>query len=396
MYRSVEVFVASCETCQRTKPLTSPPKAPLLPMAIPSAPMEFITIDIAYMPKDKDGYKYFLLIGDMFSKYIQALALRDQEASSISKALSTSWLFVHGMPSFLLSDQGSNVDGEVMRKLCEEYGIEKRRSSAYHSQGNGLAERNIRNVKEILRCVLHSRKLSPSKWRSVLGEVTFALNCSVNSAIKCKPYKVVFGREPVLPVDVDLNLSEASRDIITPHHFAEETNMVLGELYSNVTQFLRSSKAVMQAKYNKGLRVHEYEPGTKVWMARKFFKTGESRKLSPRRGGPWTVLQKMPNGVNFRVRCDKSGEEKIVHHDRLYPVNKETVDVKPARGPIRHPDQNSSSSDSDDGSDFALSLSDFSTDDEQPGTLRTPRRYPTRVRTQREIPGAVSWDHVEL
>ena len=163
MYRSVENFVASCETCQRTKPLTIPPIAPLLPMVIPSAPMEFVTIDIAHMPKDSDGYKYFLLVGDMFSKYVQTVALRDQEATSISRVLSKAWLFVHGIPSFLLSDQGSNVDGEVMRELCDEWGIEKRRSSAYHSQGNGLAERNIRNVKEILRCVLHDRKLSPGK-----------------------------------------------------------------------------------------------------------------------------------------------------------------------------------------------------------------------------------------
>ena len=95
-------------------------------MVIPSKPMEFITIDIAHMPKDKDRCRYFLLIGDMFSKYIWAVALRDQEATSISGVLSSSWLFIHGMPSLLLSDQGSNIDGDVMRKLCEEYGIEKR------------------------------------------------------------------------------------------------------------------------------------------------------------------------------------------------------------------------------------------------------------------------------
>ena len=33
----------------------------------------------------------------------------------------------------------------------------------------------------------------------------------------------------------------------------------------------------------------------------KHYKTGENRKLAPRRGGPWIVLEKLPNGVNFKV-----------------------------------------------------------------------------------------------
>lgn len=402
MYRTVDTFVASCDTCQRTKPLTVPPKAPLLPMVIPSKPMEFITIDIAHMPKDKDGYRYFLLIGDMFSKYIRAVALRDQEATSISGVLSSSWLFIHGMPSFLLSDQGSNVDGDVMRKLCEEYGIEKRRSSAYHSQGNGLAERNIRNVKEILRCVLHHRKLSPSKWRSLLPEITFALNCSVSSAIKCQPYKVVFGREPVLPVDSSLGLKNASLDIVSPREFSDETNMALQELFDNVKKYLKSSKSVMQAQYNKKLKFHDYQPGVKVWLAKKFFKTGESRKLSPRRSGPWTVVEKLPNGVNFRIACDRSKEEKIVHHDRLYPVKEGTVESRLTTSGSLIPsamDDSCSAASVDDGSDYELSLSDFSSDGEEPPTGavdNAPLRYPRRNRVQREIPGAVPWDVVEL
>ena len=60
-------------------------------MTIPSAPMEFITIDIAYMPVDTAGYKYFLIMGDMFSKFIQTVSLRDQEGPTISKALESSW-----------------------------------------------------------------------------------------------------------------------------------------------------------------------------------------------------------------------------------------------------------------------------------------------------------------
>jgi transposase InsO family protein len=117
-----------------------------------------------------------------------------------------------------LSDQGSNVDGEVVKEMCVTTGIEKRRSSAYHSQGNGFAERNIRNVKEILRTVLLHRKMEQRKWRQVLPELVFALNCSESTAIRCVPYNVVFGRTPVLPLDIDLGTKRplAGEEFIKP------------------------------------------------------------------------------------------------------------------------------------------------------------------------------------
>ena len=131
------------------------------------------------------GYRYFLLIGDLFSKYINAISLRDQCAESITQALCKEWILIHGLPNFLLSDQGSNIDGNIVREVCEKFGIEKRRSSAYHSQGNGFAERSIRNIKEILRTHLFANKLPQNSWRRLLKEMIFVLNTTISCSTKC-------------------------------------------------------------------------------------------------------------------------------------------------------------------------------------------------------------------
>ena len=170
---------------------TSPPKAPLVPMFIPNAPMQFLSIDIAFLPKDNNGYQYLLLIGDIFSRFVQAVPLKDQTAPKIVDALLRNWIYIYGSPFPLLSDQGSNVAGEVMAEICNELGIEKRRSLAYHSQGNGFAERNVRTVKDLLRAVLLHRRLQRSKWRSILPGLVFALNASESKATRCVPYNVV-------------------------------------------------------------------------------------------------------------------------------------------------------------------------------------------------------------
>jgi hypothetical protein len=113
-------------------------------MVIPCRPMEFISLDIAYMPVDNDGYRYILLVGDLFSKFIDAIPLRDQTAESIVKAFQENWLYVHSNPYFLLSDQGSNVDGDTIRTFCAS-----RRGVLLHIivKGTGL----LREIFETLR-----------------------------------------------------------------------------------------------------------------------------------------------------------------------------------------------------------------------------------------------------
>ena len=411
MYKFTQVFVEACETCQRSKCLPNPPKAPLLPMFIPSKPMEFIALDIAYMPIDNDGYQYFLLIGDIFSKYINAVPLRDKLAKSVVKALNNSWNYVHGTPQFLLSDQESTVDGEVIRELCNSTGIEKRRSSAYHSQGNGFAERNIRNVKEILRSILLNRKLDQKKWRQLLPELVFALNCSISSAIDCVPYSVVFGRTPTLQMDVVFGTNRKSQcdDVISAQQYSAEIEFSLNDVFHHVIEKLKISKIRMQKQYNRNIRYNDYENGQKVWLKVKYYKTGENRKLSPRRNGPWSVIDKLPNGVNFKIRNDQSHEEKIVHHDRIYPVKgpisvpQTTQNNMPGRKSrvttqIAGDGSDSSSSGSSEHSDYEPSSEDES-DSENSDSVESEEdnhRYPQRVRQQRSIPGAIPWSAVRI
>ena len=125
-----------CKVCQQCKTDDVTPKAPLIPLSIPERPMQFIAMDIATLPPNKDGFKYILLVGDVFSKFIVAIPSRNQQADTISSELWKQWITLHGCPSYLLTDQGSNVDDETIRTLCSKFAIEKRRSSAYHSQGN--------------------------------------------------------------------------------------------------------------------------------------------------------------------------------------------------------------------------------------------------------------------
>ena len=103
MYNYVKNVVQACQTCTQVKPSVKSPKAPLVPIAPDDdLPMRAVAIDIATLPKTDDGYRYFLLIGDMFSKYLEAVPIKDQTADSVVKAVWQGWVTRHGCPTSLM------------------------------------------------------------------------------------------------------------------------------------------------------------------------------------------------------------------------------------------------------------------------------------------------------
>ena len=141
----------------------------------------------------------------------------------------------------------------------------------------------------------------------------------------------------------------------------------------------------------------------------KHYKTGENRKLSPRRGGPWVVLEKLPNGVNFKIKNDSTGETKVVHHDRLSPVKEDSIHPEIVHNnPDRYArDEDRSSSDDSDSdstfrgnnehSDFEEDSNDSVTDsDSDDAVVGSPRRYPQRIRRPRALPGTVPWSAINI
>ena len=218
-----------------------------------------------------------------------------------------------------------------MKDICNTLGIEKRRSSAYHSQGNGFAERHIRTVTDAMRSTLLHRKLSQSKWRSILPEIVFALNTSQSKATQCVPYNIVFGRSAVLPQDIVFNSLHPNRDELDqqlPKEYEEVTSSLLQDIYSQVITSLELSNERMQQHYNK-IRYIDYIVGQKVCLKVKHYKTGKNRKLAPQRDGPWTIIETLPYGVNFRIE-NSLKERKVVHHDRLVPIVQHDLSTIPS------------------------------------------------------------------
>ncbi|MBW0532708.1 hypothetical protein O181_072423 [Austropuccinia psidii MF-1] len=104
------------------------------------------------VPGGKENYNDCLLIVDRFSKSMRCLPCHKED-----KAMDTSLLFWNniistcGVPKIIISDRDPKFTSEFWNNLYDMLGTKLAFSTAYHSQTDGLAERMIQKMEDILR-----------------------------------------------------------------------------------------------------------------------------------------------------------------------------------------------------------------------------------------------------
>ena len=77
LYRDVERFCDGCLICQKNKPKNQP-REPLKQITIAAEPRHAMSYDIATLPWSTDNHRYFLLMTDFFSKFVELYPMTDR------------------------------------------------------------------------------------------------------------------------------------------------------------------------------------------------------------------------------------------------------------------------------------------------------------------------------
>ena len=101
------------------------------------------------LPETPRCNKHLLVVKDHFTKWCEIFPTPDQKARTVAQTLVSS-LFGHVGPFQIIhSDQGRNVESDLMHEVCQIMGIHKSKTTAYHPQCDVLVERQNRKIQDI-------------------------------------------------------------------------------------------------------------------------------------------------------------------------------------------------------------------------------------------------------
>ena len=301
----VQTYIKSCTVCIARKS-PCPRKVPMGHVDVGHR-WERVAMDLLDMSvTTARGNRYVLVMVDCFTRWTEAFPLPDKTAQSVADAFFNQIVCRFGMPSVIHSDQGREFENKIMQELCLLGGSHKTRTTPYHPESDGMVERFNRTLLMMLAMFAGKNR---DDWDDLLPAVMMAYRSSVHESRGFSPYRLMFGEECTLPMDIGLPTEqlETTEEITSP--YAIWVRDALEEAYEQVR--LHSGQAVQRQKrlYDRRAVKRNFTVGD--WVMR-YYAPAKKCKLDSAWIGPylvvsfmgWTIgIQKDPGSPIVMVHC---------------------------------------------------------------------------------------------
>ena len=269
------------------------------------------------LPTSTKGNKYILVITDLFSKWVEAFPLIATDSETLASVLVDEVVCRYGVPRALHSDQGANLNSQVIVALCKVLGINKTRTTAYHPQANGQVERFNRTLEAILSKLVSENQ---KDWDCHIPKALFAYRTAFHEASGHSPFHVNFGRSPLLPIDIAVGRplpKESEGSEVSVPQYVEALSGYLRKIYNDVKARLDAAHGRSKKRYDKGVSGEKFAVGDQVWLYVPAVKQGRTKKLASFWQGPYTVIDRMNAALDYRIQLVGSTKTLVVHRNRL-------------------------------------------------------------------------------
>ena len=114
-------------------------------------PMESVCFDLlGPFPESRSGNKYVLSIVDSFSRWVELFPIKNMDAKTVAKVFVNEFVSRYGLYRQILTDQGKQFRSLLVTEICDLMDIDKKRSTSFHPQTNGITERFNRTIQDML------------------------------------------------------------------------------------------------------------------------------------------------------------------------------------------------------------------------------------------------------
>jgi hypothetical protein len=271
------------------------------PLPIPSEPWTDISMDFVLgLPRTKRGRDSVFVVVERFSKMAHFIAChKTDDASHIADLFFKEIVRLQGMPKTIVSDRDAKFLSYFWKTLWGKLGTKLLFSTTCHPQKDGQTEVVNRTLSSLLRAII---KKNLKTWEDCLPHAEFAYNRSIHSATKFSPFQIVYGFNPLSPLDLTF-LPVSERVNLDGKKKAQFVKMIHEKARLNIER--RTKQYVHQA--NKGRKKVMFEPGDWVWLHLRKDRFPEKRrsKLLPQGDGPFQVVERINDNA---YKLDLPGE----------------------------------------------------------------------------------------
>lgn len=200
MREFVEQCVKRCDDCQFEKAGKAPRNDRDLKPTPPTAPFYRVHVDVAgpFEPSGQEGFRYVGLAVDFVTKWVEFWPMVHNDSPEMAAGYLRNILHRFSGTFEVVTDNGSEFKKEFL-KLLKSWGLDPIRIASRNPQANGLVERYVQVVKGCLRKCCHSH---PRVWHIYLSGIAFDLRTTFQESIQMSPFQCLFGRSPVLPIEL--------------------------------------------------------------------------------------------------------------------------------------------------------------------------------------------------
>ncbi|KAL7305110.1 hypothetical protein TKK_0002517 [Trichogramma kaykai] len=189
----VALYCKACIPCQQSK-ITRHNKPAPMHFDAPDSKFQHIHVDLVGPLPEVQGYSYLLTMIDRFSRWPEAVPVKDVTAETVTEGILQHWISRFGIPSVITTDQGRQFEGSVFRRFAESLSFEHIHTTPYHPQSNGVVERWHRDLKAALMC------RGPSdEWLAALPSVMLGLRARCILDTDMSPAEMLYDKTLRIP-----------------------------------------------------------------------------------------------------------------------------------------------------------------------------------------------------
>ena len=306
---SVPRHIQRCYHCQRRNKQVV--KYATLHFDVVTFPMQFISMDLIgeFHPPTSKGKRYALTIICILTGYVFCIPLKTKTAEEILQAYIDNVHSKFGGSLKILSDNGTEFKNKIIEQITKELRVVyKLYTPPYHPASNG----RIEGFHAFLKACI-SKHISPQlEWDDLVPLACAAYNFIPNKHSKESLFFLMFGRDPVLPLNTQLEPKI--------RYMGNDINIISLETMKNLYEIAASNLKLAREKGDP----QEQPPSTKLQPGDTILIQNQNKgSFDPKFIGDFRVVSLKGNQVEIQPAVERPTEMKHIKHIKyVLPTDK--------------------------------------------------------------------------